>query len=110
MTHPHHVTNKAVLQYLQLVYGFDADFFRRSIARLAETGIREGATGVIVEGVKLVIHDGRVIDVIERSKPSCFRRSRPANAILGDLVPTGPEVVAVRLVYPGAILIPAEDK
>lgn len=87
MTHAHDVTNTAVVQYLELVYGFDVQFFRRSIARLAETGIREGATGVIVEGVKLVLKDGRVVAVIEKHRPSCDRRSRPTAAILAEMQP-----------------------
>lgn len=77
MTHAHQVTDKAIVRYLQLLHGFDAEAIRAQIAALAETGIREGATGVIVDGVKLVILDGRVINVIHKTTPSCYRTPHP---------------------------------
>ncbi|CDZ32190.1 Hypothetical protein NGAL_HAMBI1145_09610 [Neorhizobium galegae bv. officinalis] len=75
MTHPHQVTDRAILRYLELVYGFNSEFFRNRIAVLAERGIKEGATGVIIEGVKLVIRDSRVVNVTEKQIPSCARWS-----------------------------------
>lgn len=77
MTHSHQVTDKAIIRFLQLVHGLDVESFRGRIAALAETGIREGATGVIVEGVKLVILDGRVVNVTAKQIPSCARWSLP---------------------------------
>ena len=71
----HPVSDHALLRYLELVHGLDAEDYRGRIARLAESGIRHGSTGVIVEGVKLVIRDGRVVSVIDRHLPSCDRRS-----------------------------------
>ncbi|MGE6741741.1 hypothetical protein ACQKGC_15820 [Allorhizobium pseudoryzae] len=73
MTHPHQVTDKAILRFMQLVHGFDAEQIRAQIAALAERGIREGATGIIAEGVKLVVSDGRVVNVVHRHTPSCYR-------------------------------------
>ncbi len=75
MTHAHQVTDKAIVRFLELVHGFDAETLRSKIAAMAETGIREGASGVIVEGVKLVLLDGRVVNVTHRTTPSCYRHS-----------------------------------
>jgi hypothetical protein len=75
MTHVHQVTDKAIIRFLELVHGFDAASMRAQIASMAEIGIREGASGVIVQGVKLVLLDGRVVNVTHRTTPSCYRNS-----------------------------------
>ena len=92
MTHPHQVTDHAVLRYLELVYGFPIDFFRTRIAVLTETGIKEGASGVIVEGVKFVIRDGRVTSVIERQQLSRDYRAGRIDEILRAMEPVDPEL------------------
>lgn len=80
MTHTHQVTNTAVVRFLELAYGLDIETIRSRIAVLAETGIREGATGIITEGVKLIVLDGRVVNVVHRRTPSCHRASGPPEA------------------------------
>lgn len=99
MTHARHVTDHAVIRYLELVYGFNVDFFRNRIDELTKAGIEEGATGVIADGAKFVIRDGRVISVIEKRRHSRDLRSNVAriDAVLQALEPTDPELAKLMI-------------
>ena len=46
----HHVTDHAVIRYLELVEGVDIEAIRREIGRVADRGIEAGANGVISAG------------------------------------------------------------
>lgn len=70
MKHLVHVTDHAVLRYLERAHGLDVDAVRKHLAGRAMTGAQLGATGVVIEGVKLVLHDTHVVTVIERQWPS----------------------------------------
>lgn len=77
MTMPIHVTDHAVLRYLERAHGLDVDAVRRHLAGRVVTGARLGAVGVTIENVKLVLHhrDGEtnVVTVLLPSWPA--RRS-----------------------------------
>lgn len=105
MNRADHITDHAVMRYLELVYGFNVDFFRNRIDLLTRTAIELGSTGVTAEGVKFVIRDGRVTSVIERHQRSCDRRTGWSDdgkltRILENLHPTDAELVEL-MVRPG---------
>ncbi len=50
-----HVSDHAVLRYLERAHGLDVEAVREYLAGLADNGARLGATGVVVESVKLVL-------------------------------------------------------
>ncbi len=50
-----HVTDHAVLRYLERAHGLDVDAVRRHLAGRVKTGARLGAIGVTIEKVKLVL-------------------------------------------------------
>lgn len=55
MTLPVHITDHAVLRYLERAHGLDVEAVRLHLAGLAETGVRLGAIGVKIENIKLVL-------------------------------------------------------
>lgn len=69
----HHVTDHAVLRWLERVKGVDIEAVRREIGRVADKGITAGACGVISHGVVLRIADGVVVTVTPQHQPD--RRS-----------------------------------
>lgn len=50
-----HVTDHAVLRYLERAHGLDVDAVRRHLAGRVANGARLGAVGVTIENVKLVL-------------------------------------------------------
>jgi hypothetical protein len=106
MTHAFHVSDRAVIRYLELVYGFDVDFFRNRIDELTKAGIENGSTGVKVEGVNFVLRYGRVTDVIEHhrrsyNRPVASRDAAKLRQVLEELQPTDPELAKLMLRRPG---------
>ncbi|MFD1330238.1 hypothetical protein [Mycoplana ramosa] len=75
MTELVRVTDHAVLQYLARVHGLDVEHFRQHIAARTQTGANQGATGVIVDGVKFVLKGFAVVSVYDKSWPSRDLRS-----------------------------------
>lgn len=75
MTEPVRVTDHAVLQYLARVHGLDIEHFRSHIAGLTQSGVDNGATGVIADGVKFVLNGIAVVTVYDKSWPSRDLRS-----------------------------------
>lgn len=69
------VTDHAVVRYLERARGMDIDPIRRHIADLAARGVEAGATGVIIEDVKLILVQATVVTVYPKSWPSVDRRS-----------------------------------
>ncbi len=57
MTAPLHVTDHAILRYLERAHGLDVEAVRRHIANRCATGAELRATTVIVERVKFVLVD-----------------------------------------------------
>lgn len=66
------VTDHAVLREIQRVHGLDVEGIRRAIARKVARGMEKGAVGVLVDGVRYVLRDGRVVTVLDgpRSVPA----------------------------------------
>jgi hypothetical protein len=57
MTAPLHVTDHAILRYLERAHGLDVEAVRRHIATRCATGAELRAATVIVERVKFVLAD-----------------------------------------------------
>lgn len=55
MTNPVHVTDHAVLRWLQRVEGVDVDAIRRRIHKSALIGAEHGAANVVKDGVRFVL-------------------------------------------------------
>ena len=70
------VTDHAVLRYLQRRLHLDMEGLRRHMAGLAASGVEAGASGVIVEGVKLVLHGNNVVTVLEKDWHSRDMRTK----------------------------------
>ena len=69
------VTDHTVVRYLERARGMDIDPIRRHIADLAARGVEAGATGVIIEDVKLILVQSTVVTVYPKNWPSVDRRS-----------------------------------
>lgn len=69
-----HVTDHAVLRYLERAHGLDVDVIKAHIAGRVATGARLGAVGVTIENVKLVLRrntdDRAVVSVTTALKPA----------------------------------------
>lgn len=60
------VTDHAVLRFIERAHGVDIDGIRRHIARQVARGVERGGVAVIVEGVKFVLVEHRVVTVLDR--------------------------------------------
>lgn len=61
MKKPLHVTDHAVLRYLQRAKGFDIDAVRQHISQICMLGHAAGASSVKAEGVRFILHSACVI-------------------------------------------------
>ncbi|WP_082549995.1 hypothetical protein [Mesorhizobium sp. Root157] len=50
-----HITDRAVLRYLERAHGLDVTAVRRHLAGRLENGARLGAVGVTIDNVKFVL-------------------------------------------------------
>lgn len=107
MTKARHVTDHAVIRYLELAYGFNVDFFRNRIDVLTKNAVAADATGVVQDGVKFVIRHGKVTDVKKRSQRSCHRSGR-LEEVLRNLEPVDPELAELMIIHPGEKVAAAE--
>lgn len=65
-----HVTDHAVIRYLERVMGLDVEALRREIGRKAQVALEHpGATGVVVEGFAYRLVEGRVVTIAPRCQP-----------------------------------------
>ena len=71
-----HVTDHAVLRYLERVYGVDIAGVRKRIARDAEQGCEAGAGAIIVDGTRYVLEGYNVITVSGRNRRMTARAAR----------------------------------
>lgn len=73
-----HVTDHAVLRYLERVVGFDIEAIRREIGKKVDAVRAEtGARGVISDGFVYRIEGDRVVTVMEHNRPDIrFGRAR----------------------------------
>ncbi len=59
-----HVTDHAVLRYLERVHGVDMEGLRRRIGKTVDTAVKAGANGLMFEGVKYRLHKNTVITIV----------------------------------------------
>ena len=73
MKHPRtHVTDHAVLRYLERVRGVDVEALRREIGRAVDRAAGMGATGAVIEGYAYKIvqgPDGAWVVTVRRAGP-----------------------------------------
>ena len=70
MSGPVHVTDHAVLRYLEREHGLDVDAVRAHLAGRAVNAVRLGALAVSVGKVKLVLRDGVIVTAIRTDWPT----------------------------------------
>jgi len=67
---PVHVTDHAIIRYLERAHGLDVDAVRRHLAGRLVTGARLGAIGVTIDNVKLVLqHHDQGVTVVTALLP-----------------------------------------
>ena len=62
-----HVTDHALLRYLERRYGVDVAALREQIRLRVRPAAKMGARGVSIDGVYFVIRNGRVVTTLRRS-------------------------------------------
>ena len=67
---PLHISDHAVLRYLERAHGLDVAAVKKHLAGRAVNAIRLGAVGVQIEGVKLVIHNATMTTALKAGWPS----------------------------------------
>lgn len=60
-----HVTDHAVLRYLERVKGVDIDAVRDELGRVVDRAIELGAGAAVVDGVKYVLNDRTIVTCTE---------------------------------------------
>lgn len=75
-----HVTDHAVLRYLERAKGIDIDAVRDELGHVVDKAIEMGAGAAIVDGVKYVLKDRAVVTVaLAQDKPLRGRAMRRRN-------------------------------
>jgi hypothetical protein len=64
-----HVTDHAVLRFLERAHGLDVELVRKHLSGMAVNAVRLGAIGVTIDNVKLVIRDASVVTVMRPGWP-----------------------------------------
>lgn len=70
----HHVTDHAVVRYLERVHGVDVEGLRRRIGRRVDLAVHLGASGAIVDGFVYRVEAGRVVTVAPHRQPALSTR------------------------------------
>lgn len=73
-----HVSDHAMLRYLERVVGIDVDLHRRDVERRVARAVELGACGLISDGFRYVISDFRVTTVTPASSDPRFPRLKVA--------------------------------
>ncbi|WP_323036230.1 hypothetical protein [Pararhodobacter sp.] len=77
MKHPRtHVTDHAVLRYLERVLRLDIEAHRREIGRLVDRAVQEGASGVVIDGMAYRMVRDAGVPVVVTIRPARFPDSR----------------------------------
>lgn len=58
-----HVTDHAILRYLERALGFDIEALRRGIADKCAAAIRAGAASKVVDGIRYEFRNGAVVTI-----------------------------------------------
>lgn len=56
-----HVTDHAVLRYLERVKGIDIDAVRNELGQVVDTAVRMGAGAAVVDGIKYVLNERTIV-------------------------------------------------
>lgn len=65
MPPPIHVTDHALIRYLERGIGADMAGLRKRIKRRVQRAVKHGANAVTIDGVRFVLVDGNVVTVTE---------------------------------------------
>lgn len=68
--HPVHVTDHAILRWLEREHGVDVEAIREHLAGVAANGVRLGAAGVKIGKVKLILRGAVVTTGYKGTWPS----------------------------------------
>ena len=68
MTRPH-ITNHALLRYLERFVGIDVEAHRRDMERAVEKGVELGACGVVTGGIRYRLEGADVVTCLHASVP-----------------------------------------
>lgn len=69
MTPRPHITDHALLRYLERHVGVDVEAHRRDMERAVERGVELGACGVVTMGLRFVLAECRVVTCLPASVP-----------------------------------------
>lgn len=74
-----HVTDHALLRYLERVLGMDLEFHRRQIGQMVDRANAAGASGVVIAGFSYRLQNGAVVTICPVSQPDIRlgRKTRP---------------------------------
>jgi hypothetical protein len=59
-----HVTDHALVRYLERVHGVDVEGLRKRIGRSVHSAVEHGASGVRINGVRYRLKQNRVITIL----------------------------------------------
>lgn len=80
-----HVSDHAMLRYLERVVGIDVESHRRVVEARVGLGVDLGAAAVVSEGFRYILQDVRVTTVVPvRSDPRLQRHDRPEDGGRND--------------------------
>lgn len=83
-----HVTDHAIIRYLERACGVDVDAIRAEIARTVRRGVAQGASGVRVDGLNYRLAGATVVTVAPGASHDIRLGRRPrtgqSNAMEGD--------------------------
>ena len=72
-----HVSDHAVLRYLERVGGFEIDMLRQAIAARVDTAAQAGASGVVIDGFTYLIRTDAQGPVVVTVMPRQYEVSAP---------------------------------
>lgn len=72
-----HITDHAMLRYLERVVGIEVDRHRHDVERLVGGAVTLGACGLISGGFRYAISEFRVTTVVPASSEPAFPRMQP---------------------------------
>lgn len=78
------VTDHALVRYLERVCGIELDGYRREIEARTAHAVEVGACGLISEGWRYVIVDGRIVTISPRDDDPPSRPPRPSREERGE--------------------------
>lgn len=74
-----HVTDHALLRYLQRVVGVDVELHRRQIERRVALAVEVGACGLVSDGFRYALSENRVTTVMSAASDPLVPPLRPVS-------------------------------